>query len=313
MTSPIPTRRTYPPDAIISSYVLPDGWMLRTFDRPAHEARGSILWLGGRGDIVEKYLECLEDWHAAGWHVSSFDWRGQGGSGRILPDPSVGHINDFGVWIDDLAAFWADWTARTPGPHVIMGHSMGGHLVLRALVEARVRPAAAVLVAPMLGFAGNIPGWLASLVARALGSLMPRRRAWKENERPSQPDASRQSFLTNDDDRYADELWWKEQKPDLELGPPTWGWMAAASASYAIINYPGAVESVRLPVLVVGTDGDLLVSPGAIRKAAARLQDGSLLMFDKTAAHEVLREVDKIRDSGMARIADFLGEKALKA
>jgi lysophospholipase len=311
MTSPIEVRRSYPADATLGSFALPDGWALRTFDRPVDAAKGSILWLGGRGDIIEKYLECLADWHAAGWHVTSFDWRGQGGSGRILPDPKVGHIDDFAIWIDDLAHFWADWTARTPAPHIIMGHSMGGHLVLRALVEGRVRPKAAVLVAPMLGFAGNIPGWLAGGVARLLGTLFPRRSAWKQNERPSPPDASRQAYLTNDDDRYADEMWWKAQKPELNLGPPTWGWMAAAARSYAVIDRPGAVEAITLPILAVGTDGDQLVSPAAIRRAVARLRDGDLLMFDKSAAHEVLREVDAVRDAGMARIATFFDTKVL--
>lgn len=313
MTGSLDIRRTYPADSVIGSYVLPDGWALRTFDRPADSARGSILWLGGRGDIFEKYLECFTEWHDSGWHVSSFDWRGQGGSGRILPDPSVGHIDDFGIWIDDLAAFWADWTARTPGPHIVMGHSMGGHLVLRALIDGRVRPATAVLVAPMLGFAGKIPGWLAALVAGALGKLFPHRQAWKQNERPSSPDASRQAFLTYDDDRYADEIWWKDQKPELGLGPPSWGWMAAAAASYAVIDRPGAIEALRLPIQIIATDGDQLVSPTAIRNAAARMPNGELLMFDKTVAHEVLREVDAVRDVAMARIATFLGEKVLGA
>lgn len=313
MTGSIEIRRSYPADAVVGTYVLPDGWALRTFDRAQDGANGSILWLGGRGDIIEKYLECLADWHGAGWHVSSFDWRGQGGSGRILPDPSVGHIDDFSIWIDDLANFWADWTARTPGPHIVMGHSMGGHLVLRALVEKRIVPDAAVLVAPMLGFVGKIPHWLTARVVRALGNRFPHRKAWKQNERPSPPDASRQGYLTHDDDRYADEIWWKDQKPELGLGPPSWGWMAASMASYAVIDRPGAVEAVRLPVSIVATDGDQLVSPKAIRTAAARLPDGELLIFDKSAAHEVLREVDAVREVGMARIASFFDEKVLQA
>ncbi len=313
MTSPIEIRRRYPADATLGIYRLEDGWALRSFDRPRESAEGSILWLGGRGDVIEKYLECLADWHAAGWHVGSFDWRGQGGSGRILSDPAVGHIDDFAIWVRDLASFWSDWTARTPGPHVLMGHSMGGHLVLRALIERRVSPDAVVLVAPMLAFAGKIPSWLSGSVARVLGMLKPQRSAWKHNERPSSPDASRQAFLTHDNDRYADEIWWKEQKPEIRLGPPSWGWMAAASKSFAVINRSGAIEALTVPILTVATDGDQLVSPRAIRGASARMRYGDLLMFGKTAAHEVLREVDGVRDIGMARIAAFLEKKVQRA
>lgn len=313
MTSPIEIRRSYPANASLGLYCLEDGWQLRTFDRPRAEAKGSILWLGGRGDIIEKYLECLADWHAVGWHVSSFDWRGQGGSGRILSDPAVGHIDDFGVWIADLATFWSDWTARTPKPHVLMGHSMGGHLVLRALIERRVTPDAAILVAPMLAFAGKIPGWLSGGVARVLGKLAPHRRAWKHNERPSPPEASRQAFLTHDNDRYADEIWWKEQKPEIRLGPPSWGWMAAASKSFAVTGDSKAIEALTTPILTLATDGDQLVSARAIRSASVRMRDGDLLMFDNSVAHEVLREVDGVRDIGMARIAGFLREKVERA
>lgn len=310
MTGSIDVRRSYPADSTLAMTPAADGWPLRTFDRPAAGHRGSILWLGGRGDILEKYLECFAAWHDAGWHVTSVDWRGQGGSGRTTADATLGHIDDFSTWIADLAHFWSAWKARTPGPHVLMGHSMGGHLVTRALIENAVTPDAAVLSAPMLGFAGATPKWLTAIVAGALGRVFPTKHAWKQNERPAPPDASRQAFLTHDPDRYADELWWKEQKPEIALGPPSWGWMAAAARSFAVLDRPGAMEAVKTPMLILGTDGDRLVSPQAMRRAAGRLPNAELLMLDKTAAHEVLREVDTARDRLMARINEFLETRA---
>jgi lysophospholipase len=310
MTGSIDIRRSYPADATLSATPAADGWPLRTLDRPSPAHRGSILWVGGRGDIIEKYLECFAAWHDAGWHVTSFDWRGQGGSGRITDDPTLGHIDDFSTWIADLGRFWSDWVARTPGPHVLMGHSMGGHLALRAVIDKAVSPDAVVLSAPMLGFAGSTPKWLTAIVAGTLGTLMPTTRAWKQNERPAPADASRQAFLTHDADRYSDELWWKDKKPELALGPPSWGWMAAAARSFAVIDRSGAMEGVRTPVLILGTDGDRLVSPQAMRRAARRLPNADVLMLDKSAAHEVLREVDAARDRLMTRIDQFLETKA---
>lgn len=310
MTGSIDLRRSYPADATLTMTPGPDGWPLRTFDRPSQGDRGSILWLGGRGDIVEKYLESLAEWHDAGWHVTSFDWRGQGGSGRIAADPTLGHIDDFATWIADLRHFWRDWTARTSGPYVIMGHSMGGHLVMRALIERAVDPVAAVLSAPMLAFAGGMPKWLTATIAGGLGRVVPARRAWKQNERPAPPNASRQAFLTHDTGRYEDELWWKTQKPELSLGPPSWSWMSAAARSFAVIDRPGAMESVTIPVLIAGSDGDKLVSPRAMRVAARRLRHGDILMLDASVAHEVLREVDSARNTVMGRIAHFLDTHA---
>jgi len=311
MTAYPDARRAIPVDATMAIFALPDGWPMRVFDRPATGSRGSILWIGGRGDIIEKYLECFEEWHLAGWHVSAFDWRGQGGSGRLLADPTVGHMPDFATWIADLAAFWADWTARTPGPHVIMGHSMGGHLVLRALIERRILPDATVLSAPMLGFTGGpLPQGLAGGFAALLAKLIPERKAWKQGEKPGAVDARRQFYLTHDAVRYADEVFWKSQDPSLALGPASWAWVAAAYRSNAMIDAPGALEKLAAPILIVGTEGDRLVSPDAIHRAAKRLPQAELRMFDATVAHEVLREVDGVRDEIMGRIANFLDRTA---
>jgi len=302
-------RRAIPADARISSTAASDGWPLRTYVQPARGTpRGSILWLGGRGDIFEKYLECFDAWAESGRSVSSFDWRGQGGSGRIGPNPHVGHVDDFAPWIDDLAHLYADWAARTPAPHFVMGHSMGGHLLLRALAERRIEPDGVILSAPMLGFdIGILPLGVAvrftAMMARRKDSDQP---AWKTNERPAPPKASRQAFLTFDDDRYADELWWKKKDMVLEFGPPSWGWLAAAYRSIAGLRQKNAVEHVSVPILIVATEGDRLVSPKAIREFAARLPNARLVMLGKEVAHEVLRERDAPRNRLMGEIAQFL-------
>jgi lysophospholipase len=306
-------RRSFPADAVLSMTSARDGWPLRTYRQPARGARkGAILWLGGRGDIFEKYLECFDEWTATGWSVTSFDWRGQGGSGRLGGDPQVGHIDDFAPWIDDLAAFYDDWAATEAGPHVVMGHSMGGHLVLRALAEQRINPDRVVLSAPMLGFdTGPLPFWLATVVAKTLAKLTADHKpAWTGNERPAPPDASRQSFLTHDDARYADEIWWKDANNGLLLGPPSWGWLGAAYRSILELRKPGAVETVETPILIVGTDGDKLVSPSAIRVFADRLPRATLIMLGADVAHEVLRERDGPRRRLMDAITDFLGNSA---
>lgn len=289
--------------------------MIRSFEWPAEgRARGSILFQGGRGDIIEKYLEVFDHWHREGWNVTAFDWRGQGGSGRMCADAHVGHCVDFGVWIDDLADFFAQWQARTPGPYIVMGHSMGGHLVLRALSERRIAPDAAVLVAPMLGFETKpLPLGLAAWLVRQLARFSPERPAWKTNERPAPRGASRQRFLTNDDDRYSDELWWKKEKPELELGPPSLKWLEQAYGSVLKLGEPGLIEQISIPVLVIGTQGDQLVSPAAIPVFARRLQHGTLKMFKSDVAHEILRERDEPRDEAIAMIDSFLQDIEARA
>src|SRR6185503_7838883 len=100
----------------------------------------------------EKYLETLEHWRRQGWRVTAADWRGQAGSGRLGIDPVTGHVDDFALWVGDLAAFWQEWASDRSGPRVLAAHSMGGHLALRAVADRRLDPPPAALVttAPML-------------------------------------------------------------------------------------------------------------------------------------------------------------------
>ena len=285
-----------------------DGWPLRTYvDPSAGEPAGSILWLGGRGDIVEKYLEQIHGWALGGWHVTSFDWRGQGGSGRLGRDPHIGHVDDFAIWIDDLADFYADWAAGHPAPHVVMGHSMGGHLALRALAEQRINPGKVVLIAPMLGFdTRGIPFRRGAALTRMMATFSALRPAWKSNERPAPPNASRQAFLTHDKARYADELWWKERHRELALGPPSWSWLAAAYRSIDTLQRDGAVEHIVTDVLILCADADQLVRARAIREFASRLPNARLVAFGDDTAHEILREADGPRNRALAAIDEFL-------
>lgn len=291
-----------------------DGHPIRTIEWSPPPAgvnpRGSILFMAGRGDAYEKYLETFEHWRLRGWQVTAADWRGQGGSGRLGNDDATGHIDDFALWIADLADFWGEWAEGRQGPLVLAGHSMGGHLTLRAVIEKALDPApdALVLSAPMLDvFPEAVPlpvkRWLATAMA---GVGDDKRPAWKMSEKPGSSIASRQTLLTHDPERYEDELWWRQERPELRLGPGSWAWVKAAAESSTTLFRKGALESVDVPVFIVATNADRLVSPSAIRTALARLPNARSLIFGKEARHEILREEDCVRTIALAAIDDFL-------
>jgi lysophospholipase len=273
----------------------------------AETARGSILFFPGRGDNYEKYLETLQQWHEAGWRVTAADWRGQAGSGRLGKDPVTGHISDFSVWVDDLAQFWQEWKAVTPGPHILAGHSMGGHIILRAAVEKRVDPDGVILSAPMLGFVGNIPVAIGQASAKLMCMIGdPARPAWKWSEKPGEVPASRQYLLTHENDRYEDELWWREERPELVMGPGSWGWVERAYASMRQIFGGSRLENTKVPILILAASNDKLVAMRAIEQAASRLPNADLVSFGKGARHEILREEDSVRDRAMGATFSFL-------
>jgi len=314
-------RRSIPPLAVESTWNLADGHVVRRIDWPGitdegAAPRGSILFLPGRGDAYEKYLESLEEWHRGGWRVTASDWRGQAGSGRLGKDEFTGHIDDFSTWADDLAHVWELWTREVPGPHIIAGHSMGGHLIMRALVDGKLDgetpPTACFLSAPMLGMQGPpVPLIVQHFVSKLMAWIGdPTRQAWKWSEKPGELPAGRANLLTHDAERYADEQYWRDTRPQLVMGPASWRWVEQGFASSRVLESAGALERVTCPVLIVSTSNDKLVSHEANVRAARRLPNGRLFELGEEAHHEVLRETDAVRGRVMDAITAFLDEVA---
>ncbi len=280
-----------------------DGWRLRAFDWPAARPRGRLLFLGGRGDFVEKYLEALAHWHGAAWSVTGFDWRGQGGSGRILPDPLANHLDAFDPLLDDLAAFVREWR-NAPGPHVAVAHSMGAHLLLRALAERGVTLDAVVLAAPMIGLRAGPLGTrtIAALAFAAVAAGRGRRRVWEGDA------GNVGGRMTSCAERQADKLWWKATTPAIASGAPTWGWTRAACRSLAHVT-PAALGRIDTPALLLVSRRDPIVSAPAVLRAARVLPRGEVQMWPGQG-HELLREADPIRLAVLARIDAFLASAA---
>lgn len=303
-------RRAIPDDARFGEWKSADGWTVRTLERPSRDrpsARGSLLFAGGRGDFIEKYLEAQDHWHRRGWNVTAFDWRGQGGSQGELPG---GFLDRFETLVEDLSGFVELWRRSSPGPHVVVAHSMGGHVLLRTLVDRKPEIDAAVLVAPMLMInSGPMPPfaaqWLASTASLFGWAGQP---VWQAPKQPHPAGSMRQTFLTGCSDRYSDELWWWERNPSFDLGAPSWAWLKAAYRSCAALT-PARLAAVNLPVLLIGTERDRLVSPAAIRRAAAQLPRAELVMYEDSA-HELLRERDEIRLKALGAIDSFLDRSA---
>lgn len=224
----------------------------------------------------------------------------------------TGHIDDYATWVDDLALLWARWKTETPGPHFLVGHSMGGHLVLRAVAEGRVDPDGIILAAPLLGFAASVlPVPLMHLVAKLMTRIGdPRRPAWKWSDKPGVPPDSRAGLLTHDAERYQDELFWRDARPELVTGPGSWGWVERGYASMRKLAAPAMLEAVQTPVLILGAENDKLVAFAPIAAAAARLPNCELVRFGKESHHEILREADGIRLRALAACDAFLDRVA---
>jgi lysophospholipase len=296
-------RRAIPESMAFSHWRAKDGWLLRRFDWPAEgAARGSLLFLGGRGDFVEKYLEALHHWHGSGWTLAGFDWRGQGGSGRLLADPLICHLDSFDPLLDDLAAFVAAWRGESPAPHVVVAHSMGAHLTLRLLGERGGRIDAAVLLAPMIGLRGAPAAMIRALGAVAIALGRGRRRIWEGDI------GNIGGRMTTSSERTEDKLWWKAHRPEIASGAPSWGWLGAASRSVLAARRGLGRLPADVPLLMLSSDDDPVIDVTAIRRLAARLPQATLRLF-AGRSHELLREADATRLRVLDAIDAFFPER----
>ena len=302
MNAPLPNpRRTIPDGMHFAEWRAEDGWPLRSFAWPqGGTARGSMLFLTGRGDFVEKYLEVLIHWHGRGWNMAGFDWRGQGGSGRLLSDPLICHQVDFDPLVGDLARFVDQWVASTPGPHVIVAHSMGAHLTLRMLGEGSRAIDAAVLALPMIDIrVMGVPGWMLGWIAGAASLI------GLSHHRISRRDVGDVGGrMTSCPDRRSDKIWWKTNRPELASGVPSWSWVRAARTSIRRLRRE-TVAKIAIPILVLTSEKDPVVDVRAIRRLADILPNGELMAVPG-GGHELMREADARRLPVIARIDAFL-------
>lgn len=309
MIHSVTLRREMAADAAMSEWVAPDGWRHRRFDWHHPSARGRILVKGGRADIIEKYLETIAHLHEQGWSVTAFDWRGQGGSGRLAADPHVGHATSFNPWVADLGAFWREWRV-VEEPAVMLGHSMGAHLALRAMLDGGIDPDAAVLVAPMIAVRSPLGAAAGLRVAGMMTRLGdPARPAW--SVRPDKRSAGhRQQLLTHSVERFEDEAYWYARDPSLLLGPPSWAWVLEAFVSGERLQADTRLAGLAVPILMLVADAGGLVDSRAAVRLAAKLPNVALVRLGRESAHEILREDDAVRLHAYATMDAFLDKHA---
>lgn len=104
-----------------------DGVRIVGWDRPAEGREWAVVALvHGMGEHAGRYRELAEALAAEGVATVAFDQRGHGRSGG-----PKGHSPSYGLLMESVGEVLRQAAARHPGvPVFLMGHSMGGNLVL---------------------------------------------------------------------------------------------------------------------------------------------------------------------------------------
>jgi lysophospholipase len=294
----------------------PDGMELRyaRWDATRGPRRGTVCLFHGRGEFIEKYFEVVADLRRRGFAVATMDWRGQGGSSRLLSNPHKGHVRSFAEFDRDLAHFMKEVVLPDcPAPYIAMAHSMGGHILLRNASLPGSWFSRMVLSTPMIAIAESRLGasYAASrayaeiLGAIGLGSAYVRR----GGDTPIELEPFEDNPLTSDRDRYQRNRLVLEAAPSLGLGSPTIAWLRAALRSVARLTAPDYPLKIEVPLLLFAAGMDSIVSTTAIEEFAVRLKVGTHVLIPQSR-HEMLQEVDEVRQRFWAAFDAYLGVDA---
>ncbi|HBC57056.1 MAG TPA: alpha/beta hydrolase [Gammaproteobacteria bacterium] len=264
--------------------------------QPRGQARGRVLLLQGRAEFLEKYLETVGDLVARDFEVMSFDWRGQGGSGRLLSDPYKGHVPTYNDYLRDLYTLCGNWLNESEVPCFLLAHSMGGHIALRLLANQPRWFQAAMLCCPMVHVITK-PYSQRQAAFIAHGACYT---GFSEEYAPQQKQYrfSNMEFennsLTSDKTRFQRNRQYLRDSPNLEIGGVTFGWLHASFQSIRRTHQRDYAQRISTPLLICESDQDMVVDNRAIREMVARLPQAKLRQLSP-ARHELLQEKDEIR------------------
>jgi lysophospholipase len=306
-------KNPVPSGGTVGSFRGYDGAELRfaRWDATRMPRRGTICLFGGRAEFIEKYFEVIADLRRRGFAVATMDWRGQGGSQRLLPNPRKGHVRGFWEYDRDLIRFMKDIVLPDcPPPFVGLGHSMGGNILLRNATMPGLWFERIILSAPMIGIDERCLGTTSrrALAYAEIASLLGMSTAYVVGG--SDEVYATQKFdgnvLTSDQERWQRTKAVLALAPGLGIGSPTVGWLKSALRACRALSAPDFPAKINVPLLMFAAGNDTVVSTRAVEDFAVRAKVSSCILMPGSK-HEILQENDAVRTRFWAAFDAYLG------
>jgi len=276
-----------------------DGAQIRYGYQPADgKAQGCVIVVPGRAEFLEKYEEVSQEFAHRGFEFWIMDLRGQGGSQRVLGDPLKGYIDSIDTYVHDLS-FFAQNVIPTSGLQtLLLSHSTGGLICMKALVDKTLAPDMAIFLSPFFALAGSTP---MKFAARALTKMymgLGLGQAYLPGQNSYDPLAAwtDNCAITSDPHRYERFTDTLRTHKHLRLGGVTAGWMSACLDAQSKIrdfaNSRSDRPSLRMLALFGAEDRivDAMFSRCLMQTLGGTAPDPIL-----QARHELLQEKDNVR------------------
>ena len=236
-------------------------------------AKGVVLISHGLGEHSGRYDHVAQSFTASNLHVYALDHIGHGQSpGKRA---FVASFSDLTAGVAELRSHIASEHPNLPV--VLVGHSMGGLVAVRTVLDAAPDYQTLILTGPLLGAPTPLPAWRAWLL-RALSALVPTAKALDIDASA----VSRDQAVVND--YVADPLVNHEHIPAR----------TAMSLSDQMSAVLGRANEISLPTLLLHGAEDKLTSVPASRQFMADLgADDKHITVYPGMYHELFNEPEK--------------------
>ena len=273
--------------------------------------KGLIIFLNGRNEYIEKYNDAYARFQNLGYAVVTLDWRSQGLSERPSWNVNLGHIESFQDYQLDLSAVLNETPVKKiNGKRILVGHSTGACVSLRAVLNGRFNIFGAIFLSPLWGFGSGFgkPStikFLAFIVKIFKKVGLGKISSGLKNKQPYVMGKTAQNnSLTSDGQQLARLQKIASLDPRLSTGPPSFSWIAAAMKEITTLQ----VETkINIPsIVLIGAD-DIMVSQEAAKDQLIEDPQSIFRIYDE-ARHELLIEKECISEVVWQNIETFLNK-----
>lgn len=272
-----------------------------------HSTDKVMFVLPGRVSRIERHEFLAQQFSRAGFRVWVLDFRGQGGSQRLVENRQMVHVDHFDEYIRDVEAL-IHWDRFVGQRRFLYSHSMGGQVALQVMRKHPNAFEAAVLEAPMLCIKTSpVPYFLAEPLAYVMRNWLGQARGYCLGR--GNYNVVKWSFEHNRNcrDRYLFNRHFYIPESDKELisDGPSWGWLHAAfSVTRHLLNNLAHLRQVRTRVFVA-TAGDDRVLDTNFDATVAWTLSGAHRIYHG-AWHSIVHDTPDTRTQYLADVHHFL-------
>jgi len=287
---------------------LPGGGALHTEVYNRYDARRAVVIVHGYTECAEKYRELCWYFVSAGYSVFVYDQRGHGKSLREVEDLSVTHVERFDQYVEDLALLMETVVRPRMGdaPVMLYGHSMGGAVAARMLMEHPDAFSRAVLNAPMIKcVTGGMPASAADAIV-GLECLLGRGKKRAIVGKPFDPE--RETFERSHATSRPRFDYFQQKRiaqPQYHNCSPTNRWLHEAIGVTRTLLDPANAAKIKTPLLLVQAGLDSIVCLPE-QDAFVRQVPGAKLVRLDDAKHEIYCGHDDVLRRYLEVVLSFL-------